>query len=127
MAVAPQTFKPHLPSVRQPVAVRFSEAAIRRGGRTIWSGVDLEVAAGEVVAVLGPNGGGKSTLPKAMIGLRPLHAGSVTVFDHRVRRGNDSIGYLPQRRSFDPDLRIRGRDLVRLGLAGRRPAFPVPA
>ena len=107
-------------------AVAFHGAEMRLGDRVIWSDVDLQVSAGEFVAVLGPNGAGKSTLLKAILGLLPLQRGSVTVLGRPARRGDARIGYLPQRRSFDPDLRVRGRDLVRLGLDGNRWGTPLP-
>jgi zinc/manganese transport system ATP-binding protein len=106
-------------------AIQLEGAAVRLGGRTIWRDVDLSIEMGEFVAVLGPNGAGKSTLMKAVLGVQPLSAGSVTVLGRRVRRGNDAIGYLPQRRWFDPDLRVRGIDLVRLGLDGNRWGLPL--
>ena len=62
-------------------AVRFEHAAVHVGGRTIWSDVNLTVDTGEFMAVLGPNGVGKSTLIKAALGLVGLSAGSVTVLD----------------------------------------------
>ena len=108
------------------LAVSFRDAEMRLGDRVIWSGVDVEVRDGEFVAVLGPNGAGKSTLLKAMLGLLPLTRGEVTVLGRSARRGNAQVGYLPQRRSFDPDLRVRGRDLVRLGLDGTRWGTPLP-
>ena len=95
------------------------------GGRTLWTGVDLSVGAGEFVAVLGPNGVGKSTLVKVILGLLPLSAGTITVFGDAPGRHNDRIGYLPQRRSFEPSLRVRGLDIVRLGLNGDRFGFPL--
>src|SRR5207248_10098745 len=82
--------------------------------------------AGDFVAVLGPNGAGKTTMVRAILGVQPMAAGSVSVFGRRVRRGTDVIGYLPQRRHFDPDLRVRGVDLVRLGLDGNRWGVPLP-
>ena len=106
--------------------VRFEGAGVRLDGHWVWRRVDLEVRRGEFVAVLGPNGSGKSTLVKAALGLIPLAEGAVTVFGQRVRRGNDAVGYLPQRRTFDADLRIRGVDLVRLGLDGARWGLPLP-
>ena len=107
-------------------AVRFDDAGARLGGHFVWRHVELAVRAGEFVAVLGPNGAGKTTLIKTALGLIQLEEGSVSVFGQRVRRGNDEIGYLPQRRSFDADLRIRGVDLVRLGLDGARWGVPLP-
>ena len=99
-------------------AIRLRDAAVRLGGRTVWHDVTLEIGRGEFVAVLGPNGAGKSTLCRAILGLQPLAAGSATVLGESVRRGSPRIGYVPQRRRFEPGLRVRGRDIVSLGLDG---------
>lgn len=107
-------------------AVELRGAAVRLGGRLIWSGVDLAVDPGEFVAVLGPNGVGKSTLVKAVLGLVALAAGSVTVLGRPAGEVGRLIGYLPQRRSFDPGVRIRGVDVVRLGHDGDRWGLPRP-
>ncbi|MFI8460961.1 metal ABC transporter ATP-binding protein [Kitasatospora sp. NPDC085464] len=104
----------------------LQEAAARMGGRTLWSGVDLTVAAGQFVAVLGPNGVGKSTLVKVLLGLVPAGAGEVRVLGRPPGHANRRIGYLPQRRSFDTSLRVRGIDVVRLGLDGDRWGAPLP-
>jgi zinc/manganese transport system ATP-binding protein len=101
-------------------------AAVALGGRRVWSDLDMQVDAGEFVAVLGPNGAGKSTLVKAVLGLLPLAAGTLAVLGDRPGRHNDAIGYLPQRRSFDAGLRVRGRDMVQLGLDGDRWGVPLP-
>jgi zinc/manganese transport system ATP-binding protein len=84
------------------------------------------VTTGEFVAILGPNGAGKSTLLKALLGVVPLTEGEARIFGKPVRRGNDEVGYLPQRRRFDADLRIRAVDLVRLGLDGANWGIPLP-
>jgi zinc/manganese transport system ATP-binding protein len=107
-------------------AVSFTDAAVRLGGRTVWSGVTLDVEPGEFVAVLGPNGAGKSTLVKAALGLVPLSAGTATVLGERPGEARARIGYLPQRHAFDESIRIRGVDLVRLGLEGSRWGVPLP-
>ena len=110
----------------QPAVITARAAAVDLGGRRVWSDLDTEVRAGEFVAILGPNGAGKSTLVKAVLGLVPLAAGTVEVLGARPGRHNDTIGYLPQRRSFDAGLRVRGRDIVRLGLDGDRWGMPLP-
>jgi zinc/manganese transport system ATP-binding protein len=106
--------------------IALEQASVRVGGRVIWRDVSLSVHAGEFIAVLGPNGAGKSTLLKALIGLLPLSSGRISVLGGPVRRGNRAIGYLPQRRAFDADVRVRGRDIVRLGLDGARWGVPLP-
>lgn len=107
-------------------AVRFEHAAVQVAGRTIWSDVNLTVASGEFMAVLGPNGVGKSTLVKAALGLVGLSAGSVTVLGRPAGQSGKEVGYLPQRRSFDPGLRVRGVDIVSLGYDGERWGVPLP-
>jgi zinc/manganese transport system ATP-binding protein len=107
-------------------AISVRGAAVAIGGRTVWSDVDLEVAPGEFVAVLGPNGVGKSTLLKALIGLIPVRRGEIRVLGRPPAAAGHEIGYLPQRRSFDPGLRVRGVDIVRLGLDGDHWGIPLP-
>jgi zinc/manganese transport system ATP-binding protein len=107
-------------------AIEIADAGVRLGGRSIWSGVDLAIGEGEFVAILGPNGAGKSTLLGVLLGLVDLTSGSVAVLGGRAGANNERIGYLPQRRAFDPLVRVRGVDLVRLGLDGRRWGVPMP-
>jgi zinc/manganese transport system ATP-binding protein len=108
-------------------AIALSGATASRSGAPIWSGVDLAIARGEFVAVLGPNGAGKSTFLDVVLGLLPLSAGGVSVLGEPPRAARARIGYLPQRRSFDASTRIRGVDVVRLGLDGARWGMPLPA
>ncbi|MFT4280108.1 metal ABC transporter ATP-binding protein [Microbacterium sp.] len=111
----------------QPESVlRIRGAALRRGQRELWSGLDLDVRPGELVAVLGPSGSGKTTLLRAILGLEPLSEGTITALGERVRsRGNRRIGYLPQARPLT-DTALRGRDLVALGVDGHRFGLPFP-
>jgi zinc/manganese transport system ATP-binding protein len=104
--------------------ISLHDAAVQVGGRTLWSGVDLSVAPGEFVAVLGPNGVGKSTLVKAILGLLPA-SGEIRVLGAPAGQANHRVGYLPQRRSFDASLRIRGVDVVRLGFDGDKWGIPL--
>lgn len=112
--------------VRRPVLVDVQDAAVVLGGRTVWAGVSATVSAGEFVAILGPNGVGKSTLLKVLLGLVPPAQGRVSLLGRPPGHAGGEVGYLPQRRSFDASLRIRGVDVVRLGLDGDRWGLPLP-
>src|SRR5438477_3040355 len=107
--------------------VSMRDGAVRIDGRAIWADVGFEVAAGEFVAILGPNGVGKSTLIKTVLGQIPLATGELRVLGLPPGRANHDIGYLPQRRAFDAGLRVRAIDLVRLGRDGDRWGVPLPA
>jgi zinc/manganese transport system ATP-binding protein len=108
------------------VAVEIDQASVALGGTPILTGVDLRVCQGEFLAVLGPNGAGKSTLMKAILGLVPLAVGAVSVLGTTPAEARSQIGYLPQRHGFESSVRIRGIDLVRLGLDGARWGIPIP-
>jgi zinc/manganese transport system ATP-binding protein len=101
-------------------AIQLRGAALRFGDRTLWGDLTLDVAPGEFLAVLGPNGSGKTSLLKVLLGLQALTAGDVKVTGRTPRRGSSAVGYIPQQRAFDRHLPLRGRDLVRLGLDGHR-------
>jgi zinc/manganese transport system ATP-binding protein len=101
-------------------AVRFDRATLAYGGHEVWRDLSLTFEQGSFVAVLGPNGSGKTSLLRVALGLTPLTAGSVEVLGAAPRRGNPGIGYVPQGHAFDRDMPLRGRDLVRLGIDGHR-------
>lgn len=95
-------------------AVEISGASLAFGGRTLWSGLDLNVEPGEFLAILGPNGSGKTSLVKVLLGLQSLSAGSWRIASDRP------VGYVPQQRAMHEALTLRGVDLVGLGLDGHR-------
>ena len=107
-------------------AVQLTGVSVALAGRQIFADVSMSIGHGEFLAVLGPNGAGKSTLMKAILGLVPLASGTVSVIGRPPLQARSQVGYLPQRRSFDPATRVRGVDVVRLGLDGTRWGVPVP-
>jgi zinc/manganese transport system ATP-binding protein len=109
----------------EPV-VQITDAEAQLGGRIVWRDLALSVEPGQFVAVLGPNGAGKSTLLRVILGQVALSAGQARVLGAAPGTANSRIGYLPQRHGFDSSIRIRGVDLVRLGLEGTRLGVPLP-
>lgn len=85
--------------------LNFTDAAVD----PLWKDLNLELRRGEFIAVLGPNGVGKSTLLGTILGTRKLTQGTVTV--------NARLGYIPQQRMFPRDLPLRARDLISLASA----------
>ncbi len=108
-------------------ALRIRGAALSFGERRLWSGLELDVVAGELVAVLGPNGSGKTSLLRAILGLQPLDAGTVEVAGMPAHRGRTRVGYVPQQRSIAAGTALRGRDLVGFGVSGARFGIPLPS
>ncbi|WP_280269411.1 metal ABC transporter ATP-binding protein [Nocardia wallacei] len=101
-------------------AVRLRNAHLSFGERTLWQGLDLEVAPGEFIAVLGPNGSGKTSLLRMLLGQLQPTDGSVEVAGSPARVGNPHIGYVPQQKTIDSGVQLRGVDLVGLGVDGHR-------
>ena len=105
--------------------LQFADAALGFGGRTLWHDLDLSVEAGEFLAVLGPNGSGKTSLLKTILGQQRLDSGSVRLDGHPIRRGDRRVGYIPQQKLAAPGTPLRGRDLVTLGVNGHRFGLPI--
>ena len=103
--------------------VVVEDLALRFGERTLFDGLDFELERGELLAVLGPNGTGKTSLIRILLGLLEPSAGRVMVEGCPPRERCHRIGYVPQQRVFDRDLVLRGRDLVRFGLDGHHWGF----
>jgi zinc/manganese transport system ATP-binding protein len=100
-------------------AISLDAVTLAIAGRTILSDIDLDIAEGEFIGVLGPNGSGKTTLLKALLGLLLPAAGIIRVFGESPRGAATAIGYLPQARSAPPAT-IAGYDLLAAAVDGER-------
>jgi len=98
------------------------------GGSRILRGVDLEIAAGEVVALMGRNGVGKTTTLRSITGVLPVRAGAITFDGRRIEslscdaRARAGIGYVPQGRDIFPHLTVGENLQIGLVVHGRRGA-----
>src|SRR5277367_5468774 len=90
------------------------------GERLLWEGLSFELRPGELLAVLGPNGTGKTSLIRIMLGLLQPSSGRIEIEGGTPVERRKRVGYVPQQRVFDRDLPVRGRDLVRFGIDGHR-------
>ncbi|OUE19097.1 Zinc import ATP-binding protein ZnuC [Clavibacter michiganensis] len=108
-----------------PAVLSLRDATLSFGARTLWSGLDLDVAPGEFVAVLGPNGSGKTSFLKSVLGAQRLTSGEMRFLDEPVRRGARRIGYIPQQKLITASTPVRARDLVGFGVTGHRWGLPL--
>lgn len=96
-------------------AVHIDNLSVYYGQTPAIAGVCLDVEDGEYLGIIGPNGGGKSTLLKAILGLAPTAAGTVQVFGNRLGKNKASVGYVPQFATLDKRFPITLFEVVLTG------------
>ena len=94
-------------------------------GREVLHDVRFRIMPGEFTGLIGSNGAGKTTLFRVILGLQTSSTGSVLVGGRPLNRRNPIIGYVPQKIFLDPDMPLRARDVVALGLDGHRLGVPL--
>jgi zinc transport system ATP-binding protein len=104
------------------VCFSFNEAEVVKD-------VSLEIHKGDYVGVIGPNGGGKTTLMKLMLGLLTPKSGTVKLFGTDIQNFRDwpKIGYVPQKNSFDTQFPITVEEVVAMGRYGKLGLFHSPS
>ena len=99
--------------------------SVSLSGRPVLQDVSFRISPGELTGLIGPNGAGKTTLFRVVLGLQPPSQGRVLVGGGPLSRRNPIVGYVPQKLFFDPDMPLRARDVVALGLDGHRLGIPI--
>ncbi len=79
------------------------------------SDISFDIEQGTLLAIAGPNGGGKTTLIKSILGLIRSHSGIVTIFDKKLCEQRARVAYIPQRMSVDWDFPASVLDVVLMG------------
>ena len=103
--------------------INIEDLWVRYDGVTVLEDVSLTVEVGDFLGIIGPNGGGKTTLLKAILGLVSPSRGRVLVMGQPPERACRRIGYVPQHNLFDRDFPVNVRDVVLMGRLGVKGAF----
>ena len=111
---------PEQPPIVQIEHVSFAYAQ-PPGADLVLEDVDLNVLPNDFLGVIGPNGGGKTTLLKIILGLVRPQRGTVKVFGQSPLQSRRSIGYVPQHTSLDSTVPASALDVVLMGRLGRSP------
>lgn len=99
--------------------ISIENLTFRYGSQTILENISLEVGRGEFVGLIGPNGGGKTTLLKLLIGLEKPQSGTISIFGERTDLSNEwrlRVGVVPQFQAEIPRFPVLARDVVEMGL-----------
>ncbi|MGH9071611.1 MAG: metal ABC transporter ATP-binding protein [Acidimicrobiales bacterium] len=115
------------PGAAAAAILTVNQLSVSLGGREVLHRVSFKLGPGEVTGLIGSNGAGKTTLLRAILGLVTPTSGEVLVAGRPRSRRNPLIGYVPQTLALDPDMPVRARDLVGLGLDGHRLGIPWPS
>lgn len=97
-------------------AIEIHSLDFRFNGQSVLEDIDLVVRSGDFMAIIGPNGGGKTTLLKIMLGLLAPNRGSVRVFGKPPHSVSHRIGYVPQNVHINQRFPISALDVVLMGL-----------
>jgi zinc/manganese transport system ATP-binding protein len=107
--------------------LEVQDVDVRLAGRKILDRVAFTIAPGEFTGLIGSNGAGKTTLFRVILGLQAANAGEVLIGGRSRARAGGMVGFVPQKFVLDPDLPLRARDLVGLGLDAQRLGVPRPS
>ena len=100
------------------------------GTQTILENISFEIFNGEYIAIIGPNGGGKTTLIRMLLGLEKPTSGSIKIFGKKIASFKDwhKIGYVPQRASLvDTNFPATVEDIVKMGRVAKRKLLSLPS
>lgn len=94
-------------------------------GEEVLKNIDLQIHKGDYLAIVGPNGGGKTTLLKCILRLLKSKSGNIKLFSQDLSTFKDwfRIGYVPQRVNFDPSFPSTAREVVAMGIYGKKGLF----
>lgn len=100
-------------------AIELKDVSVSFGNTEVLKDVSVQLEKGAFLGIIGPNGGGKTTLIKVLLGLLSPDKGEVRIFGKKPEHAREYIGYVPQYSNFDFDFPISVWDVVLLGRVGK--------
>ncbi len=107
-------------TVKESDLLVVDQVSVSFSGRDVLQQVSFTLKPGEFCGLIGTNGSGKTTLLRTILGFQTPSQGVIKIDDASGRSGLASVGYVPQKILLDPEIPLRARDLVALGLDGHR-------
>jgi len=107
-----------------PLPIEIQGLSVELRGRSVLRQIDLTVAEGDFLGIIGPNGGGKTVLLKTILGLLQPSAGSIRVYGRSPREAHGLVGYVPQFANFDVQFPITVESVVMAGCLAARDNEP---
>ncbi len=107
------------PRIGADIAIQIRDLTVNYRQSPAIAGISLDVRAGDFLGIIGPNGGGKTTLIKAILGLVQPTEGAIRIFGEKVSKARHQVGYVPQLAEFDRSFPLTVEEVV---LTGRLPA-----
>jgi len=98
-------------------AVQINNLTVSYGVNTVLNDISINIPKGEMTAILGPNGGGKTTLLKAILGLIKPESGEIRILGKKIKQVREEglVGYVPQATSFDRKFPIKVEEVILSG------------
>jgi zinc transport system ATP-binding protein len=103
--------------------IKLSNIYVNYGKNNILENINLQVKELDFIGIIGPNGGGKTTLLKTLLGLISPKSGKISIMNYPVSQGRKYIGYIPQVLEFDRRFPILVEDVVRMGRLSKSHLF----
>lgn len=101
-------------------AVEINDFNVYYGKMCALSDINIKIPEGDFLGIIGPNGGGKSTLLKAVLGLVPASSGRIRIFGQELQKSSTTLGYAPQFTTFDKHFPVCVKDTVLMGTLSRK-------
>ncbi len=108
----------------KPKPIEIKRVSAGYNGNMVIEDINLDIEDRDYLAIIGPNGGGKSTLLKAILGLLEPSSGSIKVFGQSPSKAVGRVGYVPQRGIFDASYPLSVRELALMGMRHRKGLRP---